>query len=99
MGMVVSIPLTLLAVASAGAGHGNYLWAKVFFPFTMLSTAVFQSITTFFLAVAVIQFPIYGLLIGRCARQRKALMASGVILSVHLIAIGLAFYYSSRNFI
>jgi len=89
----------LLAVTSAGAGHGNYLWAKIFFPFTMLSTAVFQSITSSFLVVAVIQFPIYGFLIGLYARQRKALMASGAILIVHLVALGLAFYLTSRNFI
>ena len=63
---LVATPLFLLAaVASAGAGHGNDLLAKILFPFTMLSTLVFGLIIVPAIALAVLQFPFYGFILGR----------------------------------
>ena len=36
IGGLVTLPAALLAVASGGAGHCSYLFAKVLFPYTML---------------------------------------------------------------
>jgi hypothetical protein len=46
-----------VALSSAGAGHGNYLGAKVFYPYTMLSAFVLNSITVSFMLLAVLQYP------------------------------------------
>ena len=51
-------PLLLLAIGSGGAGHGDYFWAKVLFPFTLLSARVLGSITGPFIALAIVQFPL-----------------------------------------
>lgn len=40
-GVVVTIPLAIIAVLAGGAGHGSYLPMRVFFPFTMFSTFPF----------------------------------------------------------
>lgn len=66
--VIVSLVVTpialLLGVGSAGAGHGDYRLAMMLFPYTMLSTAVFDSITVPFIALAIIQFPLYGVVLG-----------------------------------
>lgn len=49
---------------SAGAGHGDYLLAKILFPFTMLSTVFLHSITSSFIVFAIFQFPVYGLILS-----------------------------------
>jgi hypothetical protein len=71
--VIVSLILTpialLLGVGSAGAGHGDYRLAMLLFPYTMLSTAVFDSITFPFIVLAIIQFPLYGIALGY-ANQR-----------------------------
>ena len=85
--LVLAPDLLYLAVLSAGGGHGNYLWAKVFFPFTMLSTSIFGSITPLFLAVAVVQIPVYGLILGVFAKSGPLLLASSWILVVHIFAV------------
>lgn len=66
--VIVSLVVTpialLLGVGSAGAGHGDYRLAMMLFPYTMLSTAVFESITVPFIALAIVQFPLYGVVLG-----------------------------------
>jgi hypothetical protein len=80
---LVATPLFLLAaVASAGAAHGSYLLAKILFPFTMLSTLVFGSIVAPAIALAVLQFPFYGFILGRAKvkggfRTRAAVLLLG----------------------
>lgn len=55
-----------LAVWSGGAGHGDYLFARLFFPGRMLLTLLTENrITMLTAALAVVQLPIYGLLIDR----------------------------------
>ncbi len=45
-------------------GHGDYLLAKLLFPITMLSTLLTGPITDPFLAFGVLQFPLYGMMLG-----------------------------------
>jgi len=85
-GLVATPLCLLLAIASGGAGHGDYFWAKIIYPYTMLSTLLFNSITLPFIVLAVVQLPIYGVLlsIGR-ARNRFGLVAF-VLLTAHAAA-------------
>lgn len=96
---LVATPLFLLAaVASAGAGHGSYLLAKILFPFTMLSTLVFGSIIVPAIALAVLQFPFYGFILGRA--NVKAAWAHGavVLLLIHMLAVAACFILIGDNF-
>ena len=63
VGVLVAPFALLLAIISAGAGHGHYVAAKLWFPFTMVSTYFLGSITTPFVALAV--FPISHLRLAR----------------------------------
>ena len=43
--LIVTPVALLMGIGSAGAGHGDYLLAIILFPYTLLSTLVFDSIT------------------------------------------------------
>ena len=83
--MIVSLVLTpfllLLGVGSGGAGHGDYRLAMMLFPYTMLSTFVFDSITVPFIVLAIIQFPLYGVTLGY-ANQRGRFGWVAILLAI-----------------
>ncbi len=100
--VVVALAVTpiflYLGIASGGAGHGNYLLAKVLFPFTMLSTRALGSITAPFVILAIIQFPLYGVVVGS-ANLKSKLPASVIgVLVIHTLAVLVCFGFVSENF-
>jgi hypothetical protein len=88
----------LLAVGSGGAGHGDYFLAKVLFPFAILSTRIFDSITFPFLALAVAQFPIYGIILGRAHVKSKLPTAAAAILIAHALSVAACLLIPGGNF-
>jgi hypothetical protein len=96
---LVATPLFLCAaLASAGAGHGHYLWAKILFPFTMLSARVFGSITNPFIALAIVQFPLYGLILANANVKARYLPSLVTLLVVHCLAVAACFLLLRENF-
>jgi hypothetical protein len=53
-----------LVIAAAGAGHGTYIPAAILFPYTMTIAPALGTIAPALIALALLQYPIYGLLIG-----------------------------------
>jgi hypothetical protein len=100
--MIVSLiatPFLLLGgVASGGAGHGHYVLAKVFFPFTMLSTVLFGSIIGPFIVIAIVQFPLYGLLIGTANEKRRVAPYATALVIIHALAVIACFVLLRENF-
>ena len=83
---LVATPVCLfLGVASGGAGHGDYVLARILFPFTMLSASLFDSITVPFIVLGVIQFPLYGIALGAANVRAKLPPASAVLLAAHAL--------------
>lgn len=98
IGLVVGLILTpialFFAVASAGAGHGDYVVARVLFPLTILSTYLTESIGAVGITIACIQFPLYGWLLGRAAHLKKK--APLVLIPIlHGVLAGLSFAFPS----
>lgn len=77
VGIAVEAVAIFVVVGAAGAGHGTYVPAALCFPFSMAISALKGTILPAFVAIALIQFPAYGLLIGRAANpsQRAFLLA------------------------
>ncbi len=96
--LVVTPPLLFAAAVYTGAGHGSYLPAKILFPFTMLSTVLFRSIVAPFIVVAVLQFPLYGLLLGRANASGTFARWATAILIIHLLAVLSCFLLVGENF-
>lgn len=90
LGVLLTLPALLLAVMSAGAGHGGYVAARALFPFSMALTLVEGSIGLLSLTVAFAQFPIYGGVLG-WSTVRKNFSPSAVIALAHFLAITFCF--------
>jgi hypothetical protein len=100
--MIASLIVTpialLLGVGSAGAGHGDYRLAMILFPYTLLSTSLFDSITPPFIILAIIQFPIYGVALGYANEKQRLLSMSIVLCVVHGIALAAMLLVANENF-
>ena len=98
LSLIVTPVFLYLGIASGGAGHGNYLLAKLLFPFTMLSTRVFGSIVAPFILRAIIQFPAYGFILGAAnVRRTMFLPAIGIVL-LHSVAAIACFFIVGPDF-
>lgn len=91
LGVVVGIPAVMAAAASGGAGHGGYVAARALFPVPMLLTLLQgDSIGAFSIVVGLLQFPIYGLLLG-WSIARRSWVPVVMILVIHMIAASACF--------
>jgi hypothetical protein len=88
LGAALGVLPFCLALVSAGAGHGHYLAAWLFFPWAMLIGLADGSIGVVAVSVALVQFPLYGLAIGYCGQKGKAAFTACMIGLLHLMGIG-----------
>ena len=96
---VLATPVLLfVTVLAAGGGHGSYWLAKLLFPWTMAATAFTREIAQPFVAVAVAQYPVYGIVLDwvRSAGQLKSGMLA--LAGAHLAAVILAFAIANPSF-
>src|SRR5262245_34187547 len=100
IGIGITPGVAMFAAISAGAGHGNYVLARLFFPYTMLLTLVAGNrITVPLIVLALCQFPIYGAVIGISAQKLWVAIAAGsVILIAHTVATAFCFSGTLPNF-
>ena len=98
LGIVITIPAIFLAVMSGGAGHGHYTFARLFFPFPMVLSALVGSIELPFLGIAVIQFPLYGLILDTFRARGRFLSGALALTAFHLVFLLLCFTRIVSNF-
>jgi cytochrome b561 len=67
-----------------GGGHGTYLFGKLFFPIPMIIAGINDRITDLAFYLAIIQIPIYGLLIFYFRKSNWKLVSKYIIL-IHII--------------
>jgi ABC-type sulfate transport system permease subunit len=68
------------------------------FPYTMLSTAIFDSITVPFIALAIIQFPLYGVALGYANQKGRFGWVAILLGVVHGLAWLVMSSLATRNF-
>ena len=90
VGALLALPTLFLALMSSGAGHGDYVAARALFPAPMLLTLLEGSIGIISLAMAVLQFPFYGGLLG-WTHARRSYRPAAIVGSLHLVATILCF--------
>jgi hypothetical protein len=96
---LVVTPIALfLGVLSAGAGHGHYGMAKLLFPYTMLPAMVSGQISSFFILLAVAQFPAYGIVLGLANEKGRARLGAVVLSIAHTTAVVAVLLSVSENF-
>jgi hypothetical protein len=73
--LTILTPLLLfLVMFLMGGGHGYYEPAIILFPTGLISFSLFDEIVIPFMILAVIQYPVYGLLIDKSNNKRKTLL-------------------------
>jgi|SRR5688572_19846029 hypothetical protein len=91
VGFAVTFPAVFLAIISAGAGHGDYLWARLLFPYSMVLAMLTGSIGPISIGVAFIQFPVYGAGLVWFARSRRLwVMAVAIGVLLHFLMFVIA---------
>ena len=83
IGVAVTPVVIMLAMVSAGAGHGDYLWAKVFFP--VLTLVMVAGAGAFVVPFAFVQYPFFGWYIGRCISKRRFVRLAVILLILQVI--------------
>ena len=64
-----------------GGGHGYFEPAIILFPTGLISFSIFDEIILPFIILAIVQFPVYGLLIDKSNNKRRTLF---MILGIHI---------------
>ncbi|MCA1566138.1 MAG: hypothetical protein LC803_10975 [Acidobacteria bacterium] len=98
IGVLLTPVCLLLAIGSGGAGHGDYFYAKLLYPYAMLSALVFDSLVIPSILFAVPQFPLYGALCGLAAGKGQMWTVGLGIMMTHALAVALCFLLLSSNF-
>ena len=87
MGITIGVAVTpvvlILAMVSMGAGHGDYLWAKLFFP--VLTFAMVCGAGVFVFPFVFVQYPFFGWYIGRCISKRRFVRLAVILLILQVI--------------
>lgn len=77
----------LLALFSAGSGHGHWVLARALYPIPMLVTLLTdKTVTSLSVALALAQFPAYGVIVAPGGSIRWL-----TLVLVHLVAVAAAF--------
>jgi hypothetical protein len=93
--VVVSLVFTpvglLLGFYSAGSGHGDYFFTKLLFPLVMLLSGAGELLPipaaqVLFIGLAVVQYPVYGFILGFANQRDRFYAAWSGILVVHGVA-------------
>jgi len=87
-----------LAMLSGAAGHGNYLLAKILYPYSMFSTIFLDEITVPFIILAIIQLPLYGVILGIANMRGKIISATISLTVVHSLAVVACLIFIGSNF-
>jgi hypothetical protein len=92
----------LIALFSAGMGHGDYLLAMLLFPFTLLATVFVQhpaapSFDYFLYGSALLQYPVYGIIFSFVNSKR---LLAVVLVLMHVCLFAVNYYLAYKwNFL
>lgn len=96
-GVLGGICAIAASIMSAGAGHGDYVFARALFPIPMLLTLLDGTFGPVSVGVALLQFPLYGALLTWTI-WRNSYWAIAIAGMVHLVAAGACFAGLIPNF-
>jgi hypothetical protein len=89
LSLFLTLALGLVGAASIGSGFGNYLAVMILFPFAMLMTSLLDLHFGYMLALALLQFPVYGAILGRGNLHGHFARNAFALILIHATAIGL----------
>ena len=96
-GTLVELPALVAAFLSGGMGYGHYVAARILFPLPMLLTRLEGQIGWVSGGLALLQFPLYGALLGWTRRKRTP-GAAILLAALHFVAAIACFAGTLPNF-
>lgn len=90
--------LLAIAISAAGGGHGSYLPARIFFPYTMILSSVGERIGPVGVALAVVQYPAYGMALVAARSRGVSWKVFAWLAIVHGFCVILAFVLKTEYF-
>jgi hypothetical protein len=101
--VIVSLAITpfclLFAAISGGVGHGDYTPAIILFPYAALLASALDPLfdsTPLMIAVALMQYPSYGVLLGRYAEKNRLAASAICLVVLHIVLAGAAYLVAHR---
>lgn len=89
--------LLVICVFPAGGGHGTYIPAIIFFPFGLISFILFDELITPFIILAILQFPLYGILLDyNIGKGKKRLIINSICIA-HIVLTIVIFLFKADN--
>ncbi|HEY6806264.1 MAG TPA: hypothetical protein VI306_21980 [Pyrinomonadaceae bacterium] len=89
LSLFLTLALGLVGAASIGSGVGNYLPVILLFPFAMLLTSFLELHFGYLVALALLQFPVYGAILGKQNVKGHFGRTAIALLLIHGVAVGL----------
>lgn len=90
--IISTILILFITIMFTGGGHGTYLPAKIFYPYTMIISELQDFIGITALLLAIIEIPIYVYIWNKKPKWKYYLIG------VHILAIIIAFSLTSNSF-
>ena len=93
-GVLFGALAAFVAVGAAGAGHGTYVPAAVLFPYTMFFSVLVGSIAPVLVALALVQYPVYGALLALVRSSTRIWFGLGC---VHAVSVTAALFVMAQS--
>jgi len=87
----------LVGAAAAGSGVGNYFPAMILYPFALLAVGAFELNYIYLMVLALLQFPIYGTVLGWGAQKRCFGLAMLAVMFAHGGAVWLVLHLAEKS--
>lgn len=84
--VIVAFASSAACLLSAGGGHGSYLPFAILFPYSFLSLSIGPGLGAVAAALAVIQFPVYGVALGRAWLGSSLRRIATLVIGTHVVA-------------
>lgn len=84
VGCLVMMQAVVVAIGSAGGGHGSYLVAKFLFPYVFLLRSNNDAAYAW---LGLLQYPVYGAILAFCGKRWNG---ATVVILVHIVFVGLS---------
>jgi hypothetical protein len=98
LSFIIELVGLIIFIISSVGGHGTYFFTRILFPYLMISTAIFDTMTGHFILISLFQYPFYGLLLVYAYRKNCYRKMFRILVTFHAVFIFISFIVSSEYF-
>lgn len=98
LSFIIELIALIIFIISTAGGHGTYFFTRILFPYLIISTAIFDTMTGPFILISLFQYPFYGLLLVYAYRKNCYRKMFRILATFHTVFIFMSFIISSEYF-